>query len=102
MTKYFEGEHLNNVRMVNDNGMVELIYKRPNNDRDLVRFHMSLLFPFIKEQLKKDNFQIKKQSHGYYRLSPAQIRSRFIDSEYYRQIYREEQQERKEYEKARY
>jgi len=102
MIKYFEGEHLDEIRLARDNNMVELVYKRPGSDTDIARFHVSLLFPFIKEQLKKDNFQVKQKSWGYYRLTPAQIRGRFIDSKYYWQIYREEQQERKEYEEARY
>jgi hypothetical protein len=52
MTKYFEGEHLDEIRLARDNNMVELVYKRPGSNTDIVRFHLSLLFPFIKEQLK--------------------------------------------------
>ena len=102
MTKYFEGEHLDEIRLARDNNMVELVYKRPGSDTDIARFHVSYLFPFIKEQLKRDNFEVKEKSWGYYRLTPAQIRGRFIDAKYYWQIYREEEQERKDYEEARY
>jgi len=102
MTKYFEGEHLDEIRLARDNNMVELVYKRPEHPVDIARFHVSYLFPFIKEQLKKDNFQVKQKSWGYYRLTPAQIRGRFIDAKYYWQIYREDEQERKDYEESRY
>ena len=102
MTKYFEGEHLDEIRLARDNNMVELVYKRPGSDTDIARFHVSLLFPFIKEQLKRDNFEVKEKSWGYYRLTPAQIRGRFIDAQHYWQMVRDDQEEEKKYEEARY